>query len=171
MARRANAPDHHRGAERRPCRCRRIRGSTPSRRRDPSRRQARGERFPPHHLLKGRLDIVATDSHGATTIADIKTTEDASPEAFSKTIAQYGYAQQAAHYLDLLGATHFVFIAVEKTAPYAVGVYCLDPASVAMGRERNLRNLDLLESCQSSGHWPAYSSEIETISLPAWASK
>jgi hypothetical protein len=50
-----------------------------------------------------------------------------------------------------------------------VGVYCLDPASVAMGRERNLRNLDLLESCQSSGHWPAYSSEIETISLPAWA--
>jgi len=122
-------------------------------------------------LLKGRLDIVATDSHGSTTIADIKTTEDASPEAFSKTIAQYGYAQQAAHYLDLLGATHFVFIAVEKTAPYAVGVYCLDPASVAMGRERNLRNLDLLEACQSSGHWPAYSSDIETISLPAWASK
>jgi hypothetical protein len=89
-------------------------------------------------LLKGRVDIVAIDQHGATTIADVKTTEDASIEAFSKTIAQYGYAQQAAYYMDLLGASHFVFIAVEKTAPYAVGVYCLDAASIAVGREKNM---------------------------------
>jgi len=89
----------------------------------------------------------------------------------TKIDKKYLHKGEKGIYLGLLGATHFVFIAVEKTAPYAVGVYCLDPASVAMGRERNLRNLDLLESCQSSGHWPAYSSEIETISLPAWASK
>lgn len=120
-------------------------------------------------LLKGRVDIVAIDQHGSTTIADVKTTEDASLEAFSKTIAQYGYAQQAAYYLDLLGASHFVFIAVEKTAPYAVGVYCLDAASIAVGREKNMKHLDIFEACQTSGQWPAYSSDIETISLPAWA--
>jgi hypothetical protein len=71
--------------------------------------------------------------------------------------------------MDLLGASHFVFIAVEKTAPYAVGVYCLDAASIAVGRERNMKHLDLFEACHTSGKWPAYSSEIETISLPAWA--
>jgi exodeoxyribonuclease VIII len=120
-------------------------------------------------LLKGRLDIVAVDSQGATTIGDIKTTEDASPEGFAKSIAAFGYAQQAAYYMDLLEASFFLFIAVEKVAPYAVGVYCLDAESIALGREKNTRQLDLLEQCQESGIWPAYSQEIETITLPRWA--
>lgn len=120
-------------------------------------------------LLKGRLDIVAEDSQGATTIADIKTTEDASPDGFARSIAAFGYAQQAAFYMDLLEASFFVFIAVEKTPPYAVGVYCLDAESIALGREKNQRHLDLLEKCTESGVWPAYSKEIETITLPRWA--
>lgn len=120
-------------------------------------------------LLKGRLDIVGVDSHGSTVIADIKTTEDASPDGFAKSIASFGYAQQAAFYMDLLDASFFVFIAVEKTAPYAVGVYCLDEESIALGREKNNRQLNLLDACLESGIWPAYSLEIETITLPRWA--
>jgi hypothetical protein len=120
-------------------------------------------------LLKGRLDGVTVDEQGLTTIADIKTTDDASPDAFARAIAQWGYAQQAAFYMDLVGASYFLFIAVEKAAPYEVAVYCLDEESIALGRERNNRHLDLLELCLKTNEWAGYSQEIETITLPRWA--
>jgi hypothetical protein len=44
-----------------------------------------------------------------------------------------------------------------------------DAESIALGREKNARQLDLLEQCQETGIWPAYSQEIETITLPRWA--
>lgn len=120
-------------------------------------------------LLKGRLDAIKVDDQGLTTIADIKTTDDASSNAFARTIGQWGYAQQAAFYMDLVGASYFLFIAVEKTAPYEVAVYCLDEESIAFGRERNSRHLDLLELCKKTDQWAGYSQEIETITLPRWA--
>ena len=138
-------------------------------RREVSVFKRRIKKNPNSTLLKGRLDIVFDDDERNTCIADIKTTEDASPEGFAKSIAAFGYAQQAAYYMDLLEASFFLFIAVEKVAPYAVGVYCLDAESIALGREKNTRQLDLLEQCQESGIWPAYSQEIETITLPRWA--
>jgi exodeoxyribonuclease VIII len=120
-------------------------------------------------LLKGRMDAVAVDEQGLTTIADIKTCEDASSDAFARSIATYGYAEQAAFYMDLIGASYFLFIAVEKYAPYEVAIYCLDEESIALGRERNNRHLDLLERCLAANEFVGYSPEIETISLPRWA--
>lgn len=120
-------------------------------------------------LLKGRLDAVAVDEQGLTTIADIKTCEDASSDAFARSIATFGYAEQAAFYMDLIGASYFLFIAVEKYAPYEVAIYCLDEESIALGRERNERHLDTLERCLAVNEWVGYSPEIETISLPRWA--
>jgi hypothetical protein len=120
-------------------------------------------------LLKGRLDAVKVDDQGLTTIADIKTTDDASSNAFARAIASWGYAEQAAFYMDLVGASYFLFIAVEKTAPYEVAIYCLDEESIALGRERNNRHLDTLEACLKANEWVGYSQEIETISLPRWA--
>ena len=120
-------------------------------------------------LLKGRMDILATDSEGNTVIADVKTTTDASPNEFPREVAKWGYDQQAAFYLDLMGATFFMFLAVEKEAPYAVGIYNLDSDSIDIGRRKNERNLALLQACIESGIWPSYPQEITTISLPRWA--
>lgn len=120
-------------------------------------------------LLKGRIDAIAVDEQGLTTIADIKTTDDASSNAFARAIASWGYAEQAAFYMDLVGASYFLFVAVEKTAPYEVAIYCLDEESIALGRERNNRHLDTLELCLKANEWVGYSQEIETISLPRWA--
>ncbi len=120
-------------------------------------------------LLKGRADIVATDENGSTVVADIKTTSDASPGGFPREMARWGYDQQAAFYSDLLGASFFMFVAVEKESPFAVGLYNLDAESIAIGREKNEKNLALLKSCMDSGLWPAYPQEITTISLPRWA--
>ncbi len=121
-------------------------------------------------MLKGRIDA-HTMHEDYETLVDIKTTDDASPGAFARTIANFGYAEQAAFYLDLIGASRFYFIAVEKAAPYALAIYKLDEASIAKGREKNARNLDLLEMCEKTGKWAGYFDGIQEISLPAWAKK
>jgi len=107
---------------------------------------------------------------------DLKTTEDASPDGFAKSCATYGYAQQAAWYLDCceaagLEAHTFAFIAVEKSAPYAVAIYELTPESIEFGRTQYQRALNQYKHCKESGNWPGYSSKIQLLALPVWAMK
>lgn len=107
-------------------------------------------------------------------IVDLKTTEDASPEGFAKSMANYRYDVQAAYYLDgIQQATRkrpkaFVFIAVEKKPPYGVGVYVLDSDSLELGRAQYQHDLRVYAECERSGIWPGYGDKIQTISLPAW---
>jgi hypothetical protein len=107
-------------------------------------------------------------------IVDLKTTEDASPAGFSKSIAAYRYHVQAAHYLTgVERATgrrpdQFVFCVVEKRPPHAVAVYAADAEMVAAGQVIAARDMLLLAECRDADYWPAYSDQIETISLPAW---
>jgi hypothetical protein len=112
--------------------------------------------------LKGRLDMISTQDGW---VADIKTTDDASDLGFSHSCKRYGYFEQAAFYLDLVGATRFFFIAVEKEAPYAVNVFECDTQAIAMGRMIYRENLDRLQQCLDENHFPAYGNEIRTISL------
>ena len=107
-------------------------------------------------------------------LIDIKTTEDARPDAFSRSIAAYGYDLQAAFYLDNcraagLAAETFLFIAVEKKPPYAMGVYELDLASMEVGRTKYQRALALWKHCTEVNEWPGYTPDIVTLQLPAWA--
>lgn len=108
---------------------------------------------------------------------DLKTTTDASPAGFSKIIAKYGYAFQAAFYLDVYHwATGdvldgFGFIAVEKSAPYNVMCYRLDDESIEIGRTQYRAALNLYANCLESGVWDGYdgSAEEQMIGLPGWA--
>ena len=110
-------------------------------------------------------------------IVDLKSTEDASPKEFARSIAKYNYHMQSAFYQDGVEAATgdfikgFVFVAVEKKAPYAVAVYQLDMQGVEAGRVEYQRLLLDLADCKASGKFSAYSDRIETISLPAWAAK
>lgn len=110
-------------------------------------------------------------------IVDLKSTEDASPKEFARSIANYRYHMQSAYYQDGVEASTgdyikgFVFVACEKKSPYAVAVYQLDMQGVEAGRIEYKRLLLDLADCKASGKWPAYSDRIETISLPAWAAK
>lgn len=121
-------------------------------------------------MLKGRCDILVSDNEsGLTIVADVKTTEDASPTGFPKSVANFGYHLQAAFYLDLVGATSFEFIAVEKEAPFAVAVYLLDSEAIAQGRAENERNLATLLQCQAKNEWPGYPDGVQLLRLPSWA--
>jgi exodeoxyribonuclease VIII len=64
-----------------------------------------------------------------------------------------------------------LFIAVEKEPPFAVGLYNLDAESIEIGRQKNEQNLVRLQECIEANNYPAYSTEIQTISLPNWAKK
>lgn len=122
-------------------------------------------------LCKARPDAVVT-LNGRTSIVDLKTTADASPESFAKSIADFGYAVQGAMYLDgwraAVGpADSFTFIAVEKGAPYAIGVYELDADSIERGRAKRTELLDKLATCRAENKWPGYAPAM--IGLPRWA--
>ena len=107
-------------------------------------------------------------------LVDLKTTEDASARGFAKSIAQWRYHVQASWYLDgIEQATgtrpeHFLFLCVEKKAPYAVAVYAADAEMIAAGAHTAARDLDVLATCKAANAWPGYSDQIEPISLPPW---
>ena len=107
---------------------------------------------------------------------DLKTTVDASHRGFSNAIAKYGYAFQAAFYLDTYyWATgqrleSFGFVAVESKAPYNVMCYRLDDESIEVGRSQYRAALNKYAECLESGVWHGYDDcDMETlIGLPNW---
>ena len=107
-------------------------------------------------------------------LIDLKTSGDASPSAFARSVASYRYQVQAAYYLQAaacagLGAEHFIFVVVESAAPFAVAVYQLDDEAMEHGRKLYLRDLETYMRCKESGAWPGYPTDIQVLSLPRWA--
>tara|TARA_R100000655_G_scaffold95907_1_gene138114 strand:- start:1835 stop:2641 length:807 start_codon:yes stop_codon:yes gene_type:complete len=126
---------------------------------------------------KARIDAVpsASSMHNDC-LVDFKTTVDASPEAFAKSVFNFGYHRQAAHYLSCWNNTNpdnprdkFIIIACEKTPPYAVAVYELDNDSVEMGAYEVARLKELYAECLANDTWEAYGKTIQTLELPSWA--
>lgn len=124
-------------------------------------------------LIKGRADRVTSDNSDYIVIPDLKTVPrgGAARDEFTRDIYKWGYYRQAAFYLDLFGATFFIFIVVEKEPPYAVACYPLNARSVQLGRSENERDLALVKRCSQLGHWPAYPAGLGEISVPEWALK
>lgn len=132
--------------------------------------------FRKHHtglLLKGLADCLTTDDNDLTVVPDVKTCQvgGASPYAFSKAIADWGYHRQAAFYKQLFEASYFLFIAVEKEPPYACACYLADHDIIVAGYRENERDLARIAECEKTGIWPGYSTAIQNISLPEWKKK
>lgn len=123
---------------------------------------------------KGRADWVFRTNAGVV-LLDLKTTEDATPEAFGRSCARYGYHRQAAWYCDgwnqatgdtVLG---FVFGAVESAWPHDAVPYMLDEEAMSSARVQIDELLALYAECERLGEWPGISDRITTLSMPAWA--
>lgn len=115
-------------------------------------------------LCKARADWLREN-----VIVDVKTTGDARPAEFAKSIANYRYSCQAAHYCDGFALDRFVFIAIERDPPYACAVYVADEVMRNRGKDDRDRNLRTYAECRASGEWPAYPQVITELSLPRWA--
>jgi exodeoxyribonuclease VIII len=125
-------------------------------------------------LRKARIDFV----NDGPCLVDIKTTQDARPEAFARTLFDFAYHRQAAYYLDVWNAlnpdqpkTSFVFIAVEKFPPYGICVYDVDADALERGRKEWTRLAGLYIECEAKKFWPCYNTEIQSLKLPPWALK
>jgi len=124
--------------------------------------------------LKARLDKVLKSGR----VVDIKTCEDARPDAVMRTIWNYRYDVQGAQYMEAHRATHgvadmppFTLIMIEKAAPHGLMVYEMDDLSLEVGEMSRRSAINTYAACIESGSWPAYDEGIQSISLPAWAAK
>ena len=106
-------------------------------------------------------------------LVDLKSTGDASPTGFAKSVANYGYDIQDAFYSDLcteqgMNVLGFVFIATESAPPYLTATYCLKEVDIETGRERYRDLLALYARCVELNEWPGLSGAIEVLELPKW---
>lgn len=107
-------------------------------------------------------------------IVDLKTTDNATANGFAKSAYNYKYYKQDPFYLDGLEAcgndcSGFVFVNIEKTEPFKIGVHYLDNRSRQFGRDEYLRNCETYVKCLESGIWKGYDEKISEVSLPEWA--
>jgi len=101
-------------------------------------------------------------------IADVKTTDDASPRGFMRSVIKYRYHVQASFYSQSLKAEQFLFIAVEKKPPFAVAVYATPTELIDRGAKEAADDLRLLATCRVENRWPGYGDEIQSLAVPSW---
>lgn len=130
-------------------------------------------------ICKCKADILSNTG----LMVDLKSTEDASLGEFKRKIGNYRYHVQAAWYLHgakqailqsknetlkALIPRAFIFLAVETSEPYEVGVYTLDPGAMALGLSGAQASLEKLHQCLTTNTWPGYPHQLIEISLPPW---
>lgn len=119
-----------------------------------------------------RIDLINTVSN---VIVDLKTTQDATWREFSKSAYKWGYHIQVAWTFrglkEVTGADHgiFRFIAQEKQAPYAVGVYEASQSMIDYGKYHIDKALPYYSECLHKDEWPGYDNVVQQITLPTWA--
>lgn len=101
--------------------------------------------------------------------ADLKTCEDARPDAFFRDIPRHGYETQDDWYetalAELGSPVPFYFVAVEKQYPHGVCVHQIGERSLAEAHDENARRLELYARCLATNTWPSYPNEIHRREL------
>lgn len=127
--------------------------------------------------------VVPSADSGRKIVIDIKTTQDASQDGFSKAMSSYCYDMQAALYLDVVpDSIRFYFAAVESAAPYLCMMYEPHPEDIDRGRGAYQRALWLFAAClgdddpekdwQAKETWPGLwtpEKPIKQVELQFWA--
>lgn len=122
----------------------------------------RGEVELSHYLefndvpVRVRPDVI---NHVAGFITDVKTCQDASPEAFRRDVWKWGYHLQAAFYMDMLEVDTFKFVCVEVNHPYTVVVHTLDNEFIELGRKKWHQALEDWKEYLDTGEVKLYHSE------------
>lgn len=121
---------------------------------------------------KMRPDWISRDTGW---IVDPKTTKDASPDGFAKSVYNYRYHVQGSLYMDGYESHFkqqcegFAFIACETEPPYAVAVYFVTEDIYKYGRTIYKEDLRRYSECLKSGIWEAYGDDFLPLQLPGYA--
>lgn len=125
---------------------------------------------------RARFDFLPHPVEGRRLIVpDLKKTVSAQPDEFARSVAKYGYAQQAAWYLDAVRALNldadpaFVFVVIEDKAPYLVSVLQLSLVDLNRGRALNRLARRMWADCTELGSWPGYTDDaVAVMDLPTY---
>lgn len=110
-------------------------------------------------------------------IIDLKSTRSAKPEDFMRDAYNYGYHRQAAFYCKGYENCYnkapkgFVFITVEKEAPYSVAIYEATELFKEVGGLEIGELLKVYKDCMEIGEFPSYDGfepKIHALDLPNW---
>lgn len=123
-------------------------------------------------LCRGRLD----NWPGGATIYDLKTTENAAPDAVERSIARFGYDIQVGAYIsaiehlkpELRGRVRFEWIFAEYEPPYSVTRFVAAPSLEEIGRRRWSRAVSTWAECLRTGKWPEYGTQVRHIEAAGW---
>lgn len=124
-------------------------------------------------VCKGRFDCLI-ERPDRIIVADFKTTGDASPDAFGRDAAKFGYVFQMAFYRRACSvlfhgkAFDAYIVAIESEAPYAVAVYSIDDGTLAVGMSEVRSRMAQYAAAVKNNKWPGYDAETPLV-LPAWA--
>ena len=128
-------------------------------------------------LCKARADKLNYDF---PCIPDLKSCEDASPEAFEGSITNYLYYVSAHWYLwgakKVFGFDfqNFVYVPIEKPLPNQVTMYIADEGSLSLGEGLARAGLLILSDYfksikENTPIWMGYSKEVKTIGVRPYA--
>ena len=119
--------------------------------------------------------------HKRRIIPDLKTSADGSPEAFSRSISNFGYHIAAAHYMAGIEAvygerpTNWLHVVIEKEPPHCVSLYELPREDIEIGEDVRRRALRTFADCLSADKWPGYADNedgtLAQVGLTSWAKK
>ena len=104
-------------------------------------------------------------------VIDVKSCRDASPDAFARDCAAYMYYVQSPYYKKVLGCDRFVFLAIEKTYPYMVGIYEISQEDEDKGWELIVKALKTSKEPEKykTPLYKAKDGEVcQTLQLPNW---
>ncbi len=127
---------------------------------------------------KCRVDCLNT-KFSTPIIIDLKTTLDASTEGFTKAAIKHGYDFQAAMYSEgvkknIKKDVLFVFIAIEKTPPYAINIFQADELFIKRGYDLFREYIGIYSECKQKGEFWGYLghyNQINNLSLPSYLAK
>lgn len=124
---------------------------------------------------RARFDWLPDPTEGRRLIiADVKTAASAWPAEFVRSAGSFLYDMQDAWYRDgarVLGLDpdpEFVFVVVEKKAPYDVSVVRLHDAARIRGQALMERTRLIYAECMATDRWPGIPHGVHTADLPAY---
>lgn len=111
-------------------------------------------------VCKVRPDCL-TNIDGQNYIVDYKTTDSCADGHFERSVRKYGYKFQSGMYREgMFNNTFedygFVFVAQEKTPPYAVRVYMCTEAFINEGEEEFRTAINLYHYCKENNNFFGY---------------
>ena len=92
-------------------------------------------------------------------VPDVKTTQDTDPHMFRRSVIEYGYHLQEAHYTAGIRAAYgvekvnFMFLAVESQEPFEVCLHNLSASDSRKAAKQRLTLLRMLKESMEQSIW------------------